>query len=64
MGALPTVYAAVRPTCTEAITSDPTDGRDVGTSAQVGRSSAAQDTAAAARLWEVSERLTNVHYTF
>ena len=29
---------------------------------RVGRSAAAQDAAAAARLWEVSEQLTNVHY--
>jgi hypothetical protein len=30
---------------------------------KVGCSAAARDTAAAARLWELSEQLTNVHYT-
>jgi hypothetical protein len=35
-----------------------------GNPAHVGRSAAAQDAAAGARLWEVSEQLTNVHYTF
>ncbi len=63
MGALPTEYAAVA--------SDVHGGDYIGPDgmaemwghpAHVGRSAAAQDSAVASRLWEVSEQLTNVHY--
>jgi NAD(P)-dependent dehydrogenase (short-subunit alcohol dehydrogenase family) len=65
MGALPTEYAAV------AVDVHGNDyigpdgmGEFRGHPAKAGRSGAAQDAASAARLWEVSEQLTNVHYTF
>ncbi|MGD0118537.1 MAG: oxidoreductase [Candidatus Binatus sp.] len=63
MGALPTEYAAVA--------SDVHGGEYIGPDGvgefwghpkRVPYSAAAKDTAAAAKLWEVSEQLTNVHY--
>jgi len=63
MGALPTEYAAVAP--------DVQGGDYIGCDGiaelwghpvKVGCSAAARDAAAAARLWQVSEQLTNVHY--
>jgi NAD(P)-dependent dehydrogenase (short-subunit alcohol dehydrogenase family) len=65
MGALPTEYAAVSPEVhgNDYIGPDGM-GEFRGNPAKVGRSAAAQDAAAAARLWEVSEQLTNVHYAF
>jgi NAD(P)-dependent dehydrogenase (short-subunit alcohol dehydrogenase family) len=65
MGALPTEYAAVAPEVHGADYIGPDGMAEMwGNPAQVGRSAAAQDAAAAARLWEVSEKLTNVHYAF
>ena len=65
MGALPTEYAAVAPDVhgNDYIGPDGI-GELWGTPEHVGRSAAAQDGAVASRLWEVSEQLTNVHYTF
>jgi NAD(P)-dependent dehydrogenase (short-subunit alcohol dehydrogenase family) len=65
MGALPTLYAAVA--------SDVKGGDYIGAGgfaemwgypAKVNPSAAAQDTAVAKRLWEVSEELAAVHYSF
>jgi NAD(P)-dependent dehydrogenase (short-subunit alcohol dehydrogenase family) len=65
MGALPTEYAAVAPDVHGADYIGPDGMAEMwGNPAHVGRSAAAQDAAAAARLWEVSEQLTNVHYAF
>ena len=65
MGALPTEYAAVAPDVHGGDYIGPDGVAEMwGHPAHVGRSAAAQDAAAAARLWEVSERLTNVHYAF
>ena len=65
MGALPTEYAAVAPDVHGGDYIGPDGMAELwGNPAHVGRSAAAQDAAAAARLWEVSEQLTNVHYTF
>jgi NAD(P)-dependent dehydrogenase (short-subunit alcohol dehydrogenase family) len=65
MGALPTEYAAVAPDVRGNDYIGPDGmGEFRGHPARVGRSAAAQDSAAAARLWEVSEQLTNVHYAF
>ena len=63
MGALPTEYAAVAPDVhgNDYIGPDGM-GELWGHPARVGRSAAAQDVAAASRLWEVSEQLTKVHY--
>jgi len=65
MGALPTLYAA---------TSSEVRGGDYvgpdglaelwGHPTKVKCSAAAKDPAVAARLWEVSEQLTKVHYSF
>jgi hypothetical protein len=65
MGALPTLYAA---------TSAEVHGGDYigpdglaelwGNPTKTNCSRAAKDAAAAARLWEISEQLTNVHYSF
>jgi len=65
MGALPTEYAAVAPDVhgNDYIGPDGM-GELWGHPGHAGRSSAAQDTAAASRLWDVSEQLTKVHYTF
>ena len=62
MGALPLLYAA-----TEDIPSGSyvgPDGRSetTGYPTLVGRSAPAMDAAVAAQLWQVSERLTGVHY--
>ena len=63
MGALPTLYAATSPEVRGGDYIGPDGlGELWGTPAKVGRSSAARDTSTAARLWEVSERLTGVHY--
>jgi hypothetical protein len=63
MGALPTEYAAVAPDVRGNDYIGPDGmGELWGHPARVGRSAASQDGAAAARLWEVSEQLTNVHY--
>jgi NAD(P)-dependent dehydrogenase (short-subunit alcohol dehydrogenase family) len=63
MGALPTEYAAVAPDVHGGDYIGPDGMAELwGHPAQVGRSAAAQDSAAASRLWEVSEQLTNVHY--
>jgi len=64
MGALPTEYAAVAPDVHGGDYIGPDSiGELWGHPVKVGCSAAAQDTAAAARLWEMSEQLTNVHYT-
>jgi NAD(P)-dependent dehydrogenase (short-subunit alcohol dehydrogenase family) len=63
MGALPTLYAATSPEVRGGDYIGPAGiGELWGTPAKVGRSSAASDASAAARLWEVSEQLTGVHY--
>jgi len=63
MGALPTEYAAVAPDVHGGDYIGPDGiGEMWGHPVKVGCSAAARDTAAAARLWEVSEQLTNVHY--
>ena len=65
MGALPTEYAAV---ATEVHGGDYIGpdglGELWGNPVKVGCSAAARDTAIAARLWQVSEQLTGVSYTF
>jgi hypothetical protein len=65
MGALPTEYAAVAPDVHGGDYIGP-DGmaQQYGHPVHVGRSAAAKDAAVASRLWDVSEQLTNVHYTF
>ena len=64
MGALPTEYAAVAPDVHGGDYIGPDGIAEMwGHPVKVGCSAAARDTAAAARLWEVSEQLTNVHYT-
>ena len=63
MGALPTEYAAVAPDVHGGDYIGPDGiGELWGHPVKVGCSAAARDTAAAARLWEVSEQITNVHY--
>jgi NAD(P)-dependent dehydrogenase (short-subunit alcohol dehydrogenase family) len=65
MGALPTEYAAVAADVHGGDYIGPDGMAEMwGHPVHVGRSAAAQDAAAASRLWEVSEQLTNVHYTF
>jgi NAD(P)-dependent dehydrogenase (short-subunit alcohol dehydrogenase family) len=65
MGALPTEYAAVASDVRGNDYIGPDGmGEFRGHPAKVGRSGAAQDSASAARLWEASEQLTNVHYAF
>jgi len=65
MGALPTEYAAVATDVHGGDYIGPDGMAELwGHPAQVGRSAAAQDGAAASQLWEVSEQLTNVHYAF
>lgn len=65
MGALPTLFAATAPGLPGDTYVGP-DGRGEvkGFPKIVGRSSAAQDAAAAARLWSLSEDLTGVRYPF
>jgi len=63
MGALPTEYAAVAPDVKGGDYIGPDGMAELwGNPVKVGRSAAAQDGAAASRLWEVSEQLTKVHY--
>lgn len=63
MGALPTLYAATSPEVRGGDYIGPDGfGEMWGMPAKVGRSSAASDASTAARLWEVSEQLTGVHY--
>jgi len=65
MGALPTEYAAVATDVHGGDYIGPDGmGEFWGHPVRVGRSAAAQDAAAASRLWEMSEQLTNVHYAF
>jgi NAD(P)-dependent dehydrogenase (short-subunit alcohol dehydrogenase family) len=65
MGALPTEYAAVAPDVRGGDYIGPDGMAELwGNPVHVGRSATAQDAAVASRLWEVSEQLTNVHYTF
>src|ERR1039457_7005867 len=64
MGALPTEYAAVAPDVHGGDYIGPDGIAEMwGHPVKVGCSAAARDTATAARLWEVSEQLTNVHST-
>ncbi len=63
MGALPTEYAAVAPDVHGGDYIGPDGiGEMWGHPVKVGCSAAARDTAAGARLWEMSEQLTKVHY--
>jgi NAD(P)-dependent dehydrogenase (short-subunit alcohol dehydrogenase family) len=63
MGALPTEYAAAAPDVRGGEYIGPDGiGEFWGHPKRVPYSAAAKDTAAAAKLWEVSEQLTNVHY--
>jgi NAD(P)-dependent dehydrogenase (short-subunit alcohol dehydrogenase family) len=64
-GALPALYAATMPDVPGGAYLGP-DGRfeTAGSPTFVSGSSAAQDEAQAKRLWEVSENLTGVHYSF
>jgi NAD(P)-dependent dehydrogenase (short-subunit alcohol dehydrogenase family) len=63
MGALPTEYAAAAPDIKGGDYIGPDGmGELWGHPVRVGRSAAAQDAAAASRLWEISEQLTSVHY--
>jgi hypothetical protein len=65
MGALPTEYAAVAPGVRGGDYIGPDGlGELWGHPTKVSRSAAAQDAAAASRLWEISEQLTNVRYEF
>jgi NAD(P)-dependent dehydrogenase (short-subunit alcohol dehydrogenase family) len=63
MGALPTEYAAAAADVQGGDYIGPDGmGELWGHPVRVGRSAAAQDSAAAARLWDASEQLTKVHY--
>lgn len=65
MGALPTLYAATSPDAHGGDYIGPAGLAELwGNPTQVNSSGAAKDAAAAARLWETSEQLTNVHYSF
>ncbi len=65
MGALPTLYAATSPEVRGGDYIGPDGIAEMwGHPTKVACSSAAKDPAVAARLWEVSEQLTNVHYSF
>lgn len=65
MGALPTLFAATAPGLPGDTYVGPDGVAEVkGFPKVVGRSSAAQNVAAAARLWNVSEQLTGVRYPF
>lgn len=64
MGALPTLYAAVSPDVRGGDYIGPQGLTEMwGYPAKTGRSKAAQDSAAAARLWQVSEQATGVTYS-
>jgi NAD(P)-dependent dehydrogenase (short-subunit alcohol dehydrogenase family) len=63
MGALPTLYAACAPDVEGGDYIGPADfGQTWGYPTKVSRSRRARDAQAAARLWEISERLTGVRY--
>ena len=63
-GALPTLYAAAAPEVRGADYIGPDGlGEMWGYPTKVSCSAAARDPEAARKLWEISERLTNVHYT-
>jgi len=63
MGAMPTLYAAAAPDLRGGEYIGPDGlGEMWGHPAKVDCSAAAHDTAAAARLWQISEQLTNVRY--
>ena len=63
MGALPTVYAATSPEVHGGDYIGPDGLAELwGQPKKVGCSTAARDTASAAKLWETSEQLTKVHY--
>jgi len=63
MGALPTLYVATAPDIANGSYAGPSGiGETRGHPKLVGMSKAAQDDAAASRLWTVSEELTGVHY--
>jgi len=65
MGALPTEYAAAAPDAHGGDYIGPDGlGEMWGNPVKVGCSAAARDQAIAARLWQVSEQLTGVHYNF
>ncbi|MGA7872009.1 MAG: oxidoreductase [Candidatus Binatus sp.] len=65
MGALPTEYAAVAPDVHGGDYIGPDGIAELwGNPVKVSCSAAAQDAAVAARLWQVSEQLTSVHYAF
>jgi NAD(P)-dependent dehydrogenase (short-subunit alcohol dehydrogenase family) len=65
MGALPTLYAAASPDVRGGDYIGPDGFTEMwGAPAKVGTTAAARDTAVAARLWQVSEELTKVHYDF
>jgi hypothetical protein len=64
MGALPTEYAAVAPEVHGGDYFGPDGIAELwGHPVKVGCSAAARDSTAGARLWEVSEQLTGVHYS-
>jgi len=63
MGALPTLYAATAPELRGGEYIGPDGlGEMWGHPAKVESNAASHDTAAAARLWQISEQLTNVRY--
>jgi NAD(P)-dependent dehydrogenase (short-subunit alcohol dehydrogenase family) len=63
MGALPTLYAATQPDLPGASYTGPGGYQEIrGHPRAAGRSVAAADKASAARLWELSERLTGVSF--
>jgi NAD(P)-dependent dehydrogenase (short-subunit alcohol dehydrogenase family) len=63
MGALPTIYAASAPDVDGGDYIGPDGFQEMwGKPAKVPANAAAHDVAVAARLWEVSEKLTDVHY--
>jgi hypothetical protein len=65
MGALPTLYAATSPEIFGSEYIGPDGVAELwGHPKKVNPSSAAKDTTVAAKLWEVSEELTKVHYVF
>jgi len=61
-GALPTLYAAVAEVPGNSFAGPGGFLEQRGAPKLVGRSGAAQDAATAARLWEVSEQLTDAHF--
>jgi NAD(P)-dependent dehydrogenase (short-subunit alcohol dehydrogenase family) len=65
MGALPTLYAAASPEVFGGDYIGPDGFSEMwGAPTKVGTAAAARDAAVAARLWQVSEELTKVHYDF